>query len=107
MTIAEFNKHNENHDMPCEWIGQGSGYKAKWNPEYPDDIIYIPENAYEYYYDEDDNEPIDREQAFSMQDFIDLCDGDIVKAKKLFDIVDWQFPTTELDEWERMDKYEV
>lgn len=28
MTIAEFNKHNENHDMPCDWIGQGMGYKS-------------------------------------------------------------------------------
>lgn len=95
MTIEEFDYHNLNNDMPCMWIGQGSGYKDNWDINKYKDIIYIPEFAYE------DNLNVKRENAYSVEDFIELCDGDSEKAYQLYIECDWQFPETLLDEWER------
>ena len=102
MTIAEFEKNNIERTMPKEWIGQGWGYKAEWNPDRPTDIIYIPEYGYE---DTDleegeelEGDLVPRENAFSVEDFIRICDGDEKKAERVFDSADWQFPYSILDE---------
>ena len=93
MKIKEFEKYNNEKNMPYEWIGQGYGYKGEWDPENIHDIIYIPEYGYK------DN-TVERKNAYSYKDFIDLCDGDIKKAEILFENIDWQFPETALEEME-------
>lgn len=103
MTIEEFNRHNELRDMPYEWIGQGYGYKNTefdWVNGNDDEIIYIPEHAYE-------DDIVERDCAYSKRDLINLCFGNESKALELFDEVDWQFPETLLDEWEREDEPKI
>jgi hypothetical protein len=94
MTIQEFNSNNIQHNMPCESIGQGCGYKSRWDLENPDDIIYIPEHAYE----KNEDGTINRDDAYSVRDFLRLTNNRIAKAKELFEYVDWQYPETVIDE---------
>ena len=116
MTVKEFKAHNKAGTMPREWIGQGYGYKdisKEWEDMNPDDIIYIPEYAYE---DEEDGTIfVSRENAYSKNDFkriiqrLDYEWRDIGRcvevnrmAKELFESVDWQFPESlanEMEEW--------
>ena len=103
MTLTEFYKYNETKSMPCDWIGQGSGYKIDkdWEEINNDEIIYIPEFGY------DKDGTVNRENAFSKRDFREVvkeaysklkgADLDYV-ASLLFFAVDWQFPTTAVDE---------
>ena len=106
MTITEFNNHNKNNTMPCEWIGQGYGYKLmeNWDDINDDDIIYIPEYAYEKG-TEDGKVTISRGDAYSKNDFkkvirelddkycdIGRCAEVDRMAAELFDMVDWQYP---------------
>lgn len=109
MKIEKFNACNSAKSMPKENIGQGFGYKDAdfdWNTGSFSDIIYIPE----YGYEQDDT--VKRENAFSKQDFIDLVkdwvednfpdkrlfDQEIDHmAMVLFDLCDWQFPSSLLD----------
>ena len=104
MTIKEFNEHNKNNTMPKDWIGQGYGYKAgiEWDQVNENDIIYIPDLAYE-------DCTVKRGCAFSKRDFINMVadllpentstkDIDEV-AYKVFETVDWQFPTSVVGEW--------
>lgn len=104
MTITEFKAHNKAGTMPCEWIGQGDGYKAMedWNDLNDDDIIYIPE----YGYDKEDGKIlVSRGDAYSKNDFkkvirelddrykdIGRCTEVDRMAMELFDMVDWQYP---------------
>lgn len=94
MTLKEFETYNRIHNMPYKPIGQGMGYKSQWDPERPDDIIYIPENAYEEYGDG----TIIRGHAYSVRDFLALTDDNIQKAKELYEFVDWQYPETVIEE---------
>lgn len=96
MTIKEFEERVKKRTLPKEWIGQGWGYKAEWDSNKPDDIIYIPEYAYEKYEEEELME-ID---AYSYNDFMKMCDGNEEEARYLFDYVDWQYPSTALHEIE-------
>ncbi len=68
------------------------------------EIIYIPDidlNAIPY--DKDLSADIEGIMDFLCQDcytgddFIDLCDGDTEKAKRLFEYVDWQHPSSALE----------
>mgnify|MGYP000408589123 CR=1 FL=1 len=93
MTQEEFKKHNKKGNMPCNWIGQGTGYKDKWDPEKPDEIIYIPENAYH-----SKEGRITARDGFTIRDFISLTRGNEIYAKTLFEYVDWQYPTSALEE---------
>lgn len=83
MLVTQF-EIDQNREFPYEWIGQGWGYK---NPDYKteDEIIYIPESAYE-------NEHA--KYGYSFKDFLDICDGDRERAEYLFEWVDWQHPDT-------------
>lgn len=109
MTIAEFRQHNKLGTMPCDWIGQGYGYKSekKWDYIDLDEIIYIPE----YAYNEDDDNVVSRDNAYSKSDFVGLireiddrykdismCNAVNRMAEELFDILDWQFPESLLNE---------
>lgn len=112
MTIAEFNNYNRTNTMPYEWIGQGYGYKVTdtaWNDLNDEDIIYIPEYAYEK--EDDGTILVSRENAYSKRDFIRLIHeldekyldiGRCVQvnrmAAKLFEAVDWQYPESLLNE---------
>lgn len=105
MTIEEFNSYNETLSMPKEDIGQGNGYKADvdWDMVNMSDIIYIPEYGYE------DTNFVKRTNAYTKQDLIDVvkyaCENikDDRKidhiAMTLFEELDWQFPTSLLDDW--------
>lgn len=100
MTIQEFKEYNNSNSMPKEWIGQGYGYKLEenWEDIPDDDIIYIPEYAYDGY-------NVKRCDAYSKEDFRQLArDYDIAEnlvdayAKDVFYTVDWQFPETLMEE---------
>ena len=104
MTREEFDNYNKTKSMPQFWIGQGSGYKLfdkEWKDIADDEIIYIPEYAYE-------NEGyVERVNAFSKADFIELVreyKEDLTEeqvdneADGLFCFVDWQFPFSVIDE---------
>jgi hypothetical protein len=91
------------------WIGQGYGYKSikAWNEFSDDEIIYIPEGAY---LDADIKDVPHPEDTYTKARFIDLCFNsefeDIHQhpnefAETMFNDVDWQYPETLLDEWER------
>ncbi len=98
MTLSEFQNYNETKSMPKSWIGQGYGYKQtdyEWDNGDYFSIIYIPEYGY------DDDGFVERGNAYSKQDFIDVCCGNENIAHELFNQVDWQFPTTLYDEWTR------
>ena len=112
MTITQFRKYNKLGTMPCEWIGQGYGYKVTdtaWDDLNDDDIIYIPE----YGYDKKDDGTVfvSRNDAYSKNDFIQLIMelddryrdiGRCVQVKRmaaeLFEAVDWQYPESLLNE---------
>lgn len=109
MTIAEFKEYNRTNTMPCEWIGQGYGYKSEkeWDYIDLDEIIYIPEHGY----NDITQSTADRENVYSKRDFIQLIRelddryldiGRQVEVKRmaaeLFEAVDWQFPESLLNE---------
>lgn len=112
MTITQFREYNKLGTMPCEWIGQGYGYKVTdidWNDLNDDDIIYIPEYAYKK--EDDGTTLVSKEDAYSKNDFIRLIReldekyldvGRCVQVNKmaaeLFEAVDWQFPESLLYE---------
>ena len=111
MTIAEFRQHNKLGTMPQNWIGQGYGYKLtekEWNDLDDDEIIYIPEYAYDT---GEETLFVDRENAYTKRDLIQLirnCDDKFLDigrqgqvnrmAKELFEAVDWQYPESLLQE---------
>lgn len=112
MTIAEFKEYNRTNTMPCEWIGQGYGYKVTdttWDDLNDDDIIYIPEYAYEK--EDDGTTLVSKEDTYSKNDFIRLIReldekyldvGRCAQVKRmtaeLFEAVDWQYPESLLNE---------
>ena len=67
------------------------GFRSDSNfQDHPERICYVPEN-----WDFDDG------YGYTGNDFLDLCNGDVQKAKQLFDACEWQHPETVLDEWSR------
>lgn len=61
--------------------------------KYPDRVCYVPEN-----WDFEEDGP-----GITGQDIIDLCDGDKLKAQMVFELCDWQHPSTVLGEWDHDD----
>jgi hypothetical protein len=45
--------------------------------------------------------------AYSRQSFIDLCDGDVVKARMVWERCSWMQPDTVLDQWDEDDDEEL
>lgn len=111
MTKAELRARLEEGEELCDILQLGPGqeceiFKAdEFTPD--DEILYIPDLAlngivrfmddkrtnFEYADDVVDN-------AYTGQDFIDECDGDVEKAERLFWYCDWQHPSSALDEIE-------
>lgn len=115
MTFTEFYKYNETKSMPYEWIGQGYGYKyeeKKWEDIDNDEIIYIPEYGYnqnnDFGYEQSEKEStVNRSNAYSKRDLKEVVKEKYPKVKGelldrlaciLFEAIDWQFPTTAVDE---------
>lgn len=106
MTIQEFEAYNEAKNMPQDDIGQGFGYKDAdfdWYNGNERDIIYIPEYGY------NSDKTVDKENAFSKQDLVELVKAYISEnfpdknlwdkeyeslALSVFEVLDWQFPST-------------
>ena len=61
-----------------------------------DEIIYIPENGFEYL----DNGELDVDELaiYTAKDLIDMFNGNVGAAEVLFNTLDWQFPDTLFDE---------
>ena len=88
-------RYDEIDELPIGWIGQGYGYKSQEAYEAGYDYIcYIPE----YCYDEATYE-LDPDCCYTRTDFLELT-GSKEKAKKLFDAVDWQHPSSLWNEME-------
>ena len=81
-----------------------------------DEIIYIPdvwENNLDILNGHDDDDGISYaqrvvENCYTGKDFVELCDGDVELAERLFHYCDWQHPSSALpevdDEDERMER---
>ena len=70
-------------------------------------ICYIPENAYlEEFWDERDkasveeviNAGVENTGCFTYQDILDECNGSEVMAEYVFDLLEWTFPSTLIEE---------
>lgn len=75
--------------------------KGVFSPDKSDEIIYIPDPMLNNI---PMNEPADDEDidfilncCYTTRDFIDITNGDVAKAEKLFNYVDWQHPSSALD----------
>lgn len=42
--------------------------------------------------------------CYTRRDFLELCQGDALKAEIVFSLSDWQHPPTILDEWDAEDE---
>lgn len=79
---------------------------------FPTDIIlYIPDlelNEINYEKENLTEEAINNiiDNCYSGKDFLDIVGGDIEKAKRLFDYVDWQHPSSAYDAGEIDDEEE-
>lgn len=91
--------------LPIHWIGQGYGYKSPIvfeDVEMADHICYISEYCYgdaladDYVFDEMD--------FWTRNDFVDLCEGDEVKAAMVFGMCSWESPGAILDQWDKDDE---
>ena len=91
--------------LPGNWIGQGYGYKSSFvfgAEEMADHICYIGEHSYEdallddYEFDESD--------FWTRNDFVDLCEGDELKAEMVFGMCSWESPGCILDQWDKDDE---
>ena len=71
------------HQAP---YGQGMIFKSARAFYESDGFCYVPE---------------DGAQAYTTQDFVNLCKGNTYLAEEIFHHVDWQHPSTELDQMKR------
>ena len=79
-------------------------YKGEWNPG--DEVIYIPDiDLNEICINRHLVKMLDEEEIedvlsclYTGKDFMELADGDEELAKEVFDYVDWQHPSSALDE---------
>lgn len=60
--------------------------------KYPDRVCYIPENW-----------DFDEGPGITANDIISLCEGDKLKARMVFELCDWQYPSAILAEWDHDD----
>lgn len=61
---------------------------------HPDQVCYIPEN-WDFEFDG---------PGITGQDIIDQCGGDKIKARMVFNLCHWQFPSTVVGEWDQDDE---
>ena len=113
MTKKEFEKLQKETQVPCNWIGQGYGYKdeREWDKIPEADVIYIPEYAYAF--NGSGSRICDPDDAFTKESFrdavrtelrqynIDIEGADSIiedMAEDLFCSVDWQYPSSLVEE---------
>lgn len=105
------------------YCNEGVVYKNEQAFENGDDVCYIPEYGF-------DNEEENANQLFEFhakeaaasgveynsyiatsgytrEDLEALCDGMNFNARELFDHLDWQYPETLIDEWQRDEEENV
>ena len=98
MTMQEYKRVQCPASLEPFWIGQAYGYKnmspllrtESWSGVPDDEIIYIPESAY-------DNGFLDPLGVYTKRDFIELAGN---RARELFDYCDWQSPEAAWNEIE-------
>ena len=69
-----------------DFYRQGNIFKdeeAYLDKEHPDKVCYIPELS---------------DSLYTRQDFLDMCNGQVDIADRIFEAVDWQHPETYLEE---------
>lgn len=71
-------------------LAAGGKSREIWDTD-PDAICYIPESA---------GSP---SEGFSRRDIVEMCAGDDLKAYMIFDLLEWQSPSTVLGEWDEDD----
>ena len=102
MTLMQYRKICTPEELSSFWIGQGYGYKTlsllpeDWASLPDDEIIYIPEAAYDKNYLEPDD-------VYSKRNFTDIAGA---RACELFFACDWQTPEALWCEWEMDDENE-
>ena len=90
--------------MGFENLGEGFGYKCeeafwlgKANDKYENEYIcYIPTHCY-------DSNGIEIDSCYTYQDFKELCKNTKYSPTNLFESLDWQHPSSLLDEWRASD----
>ena len=105
-------------------LGQGYGYKDEKAFADKKGICYIPEHAFsdidfqQIKCDECEGDEEKFDDSFTYQDFYDLAkkfkeDNEISDehsigtiAQNLFEMVDWQYPSTLVSDWENSGAYE-
>ena len=88
-------RFDEIDEIPFFDIGQGYGYKSLEAFDTGENVIcYIPEYCYN-----GDTLELDPECCYSKADFLKLT-GDEEKARRLFESLDWQHPSSLWNEWE-------
>ena len=98
MTMQEYKRVQCPSILEPFWIGQGYGYKnmspllrtGSWSGGPNDEIIYIPESAY-------DDGFLDPYKVYTKRDFIELAGN---RAREPFDYCDWQSPEAAWNEIE-------
>lgn len=109
MKVEDFKKLNGTPNLPNGWIGQGYGYKDEriWAEIAEDEVIYIPEYAYEYQEDGccviTDLDDIYTKESFRdlvVNELGDIRDKEMIDsiACDLFYTVDWQYPESLINE---------
>ena len=85
--ICKVDKDGNIIELQREFFGQGWVFKD-WEAfrNHPDAPCYVPELT---------------DAVYTRNDLMALCNGQEELAEELFDQLDWQSPSTLMDEWER------
>ena len=91
----------EGREKIIDTFGTSGVYKAiipfpSFNKIDLDEIIYIPENGFEYLDNGELN--VDELCVYTAKDLIEMFNGNVGAAEVLFNTLDWQFPGTLFDE---------
>lgn len=73
-------------------------FKSYDNFKKDNEICYIPEYAYNGKKIDDTSEYLDESYGYTRKDFQALCEGTKIDIDYLFELVDWQAPSTLLNE---------
>lgn len=88
MAAAEFLEHYTAENLDTQWQYKESGHFSSLCFK----TCYIREN------------PDSIEDCYTRRDFLELCRGDGLKAGMVFDLCEWQHPSTLLAQWDEEDE---
>lgn len=86
-------------------------FKTEFNPSMPDEVCYIPDiylneiKAWEKNLTDEEIEEL-LSDCYTVQDIIDVCEGNVTMAERVFNYIDWQHPSTGFDELSMDDEEE-